>query len=214
MSQGSTPRAADALVRIGVLGGTFDPPHYAHLALAEAARVQLDLGRVLFVPVGEPPHKGTRPITASCHRAALVEAAIADHPAFFLSRADLDRPGPHFTVEMLKLIRQANPDAEVFLLIGGDSLAQLHTWWKPAGIVTHAKLAVMRRPGGRVDVERLEQAVPEMRGRVSWLDVPSLEMSSTDLRRRVGEGLPILYLVPPQVENYIRQHRLYAGEAR
>jgi nicotinate-nucleotide adenylyltransferase len=142
-----------------------------------------------------------------------VEAAIVDHPAFFLSRVDMDRPGPHYTVDMLRLVRRAYPSAELFLLLGGDSLAEMHTWWDPIGIVAHARFAVMHRPGWCIDLEGLERVVPGIRERVSWLDVPTLDISSTDLRRRVRVGLPIRYLVPPAVEECIRERRLYLGEA-
>ncbi len=194
---------------LGILGGTFDPPHYGHLALAENARVRLRLDCVLFVLAGQPPHKPERPITPARHRAALVEMAIADNPAFAISRVDLDRPGPHYTVEMLALLQRKHPQAEMFFLIGGDSLAQFLTWCDPAGIVRQARLAVMARPGYEPDLDALGQSVPGIRERLVWLDAPHLDISSSDLRRRVRAGLPLRYLVPPPVESYIRKHRLY-----
>jgi len=196
-------------MRIGVLGGTFDPPHYGHLALAETARVQLRLAQVLFVPAGEPPHKPERPITPAHHRAAMVQAAIADNPAFSLSRVDLDRPGPHYTVEMLALLRRQDPEGEWFFLMGGDSLAEFLAWRDPAGIVREARLAVMARSGWEADLEALERAVPGIQERLVWLDMPRLDISASDLRRRVRQGLPLRYLVPPAVEDYIRRHHLY-----
>jgi len=198
--------------RLGVLGGTFDPPHYGHLALAENARVQLQLERVLFVPAGSPPHKPKRPITAVSHRLAMTAAAIADHPAFTLSRLDVQRPGPHFTVDTLVLLRQAEPTATIFFLIGGDSLAQLPTWRDPIGIVRQAFLAVMARPGYQPDVTTLERTIPGLRDRLVWLDVPHLAITSTDLRRRIRQGLPVRYLLPPSVEEYIRREKLYLPE--
>jgi nicotinate-nucleotide adenylyltransferase len=195
--------------RLGVIGGTFDPPHYGHLVLAETACVQLGLDRVLFVVAGQPPHKPDRPITPSHHRAAMVEMAIADNPACVLSRVDLDRPGPHYTVEMLALLQQECPEAELFFLVGGDSLAQFLTWRDPAGIVRMARLAVMPRPGHEPDLVSLEQVLPSLRERLVWLDAPALDIAASDLRRRVREGLPIRYLVPPPVEAYICEHRLY-----
>lgn len=195
--------------KLGVLGGTFDPPHYGHLALAETARVQLGLAQVLFVPAGEPPHKPEQPITPAHHRAAMVEAAIADNPAFALSRVDLERPGPHYTVEMLARLGERYSGAELVFLMGGDSLAQFLTWRDPAGIVRQARLAVMGRPGWEPDLAELERAVPGIRERLVWLDLPYLGISGTDLRRRAREGLPLRYLVPPEVEAYIHRHRLY-----
>ncbi len=198
--------------RLGVLGGTFDPPHYGHLVLAENARVQLRLERILFVPAGSPPHKPKRPITAVPHRLAMTAAAIADHPAFVLSQLDVQRPGPHFTVDTLALLRQAEPTATIFFLIGGDSLAQLSTWRDPVGIVRQAFLAVMARPGYQPDVVALERVIPGLRDRLVWLDVPHLAITSTDLRRRIRQGLPVRYLLPPSVEEYIRRENLYLSE--
>ena len=196
---------------LGILGGTFDPPHYGHLVLAETARVQLGLDRVLFVVAGRPPHKPSRPITPDTHRVAMVEVAIADNPAFTISRVDMDRPGPHYTVETLSLLRREYPEADLFFLVGGDSLAQFLTWRDPAGILGQARLAVMPRPGYEPDLAALERALPGVGGRLAWLDAPFLDISASDLRRRVREGLPIRYLVPPSVEAYVREHCLYAA---
>ncbi len=197
------------LQSLGILGGTFDPPHYGHLALAENARVQLRLDRVLFVPAGRQPLKSGRAITPARHRAALVEAAIADNPAFAISRVDLDRPGPHYTVEMLALLRRERPEAEWFFLMGGDSLADFLAWRDPAGIAQQARLAVMARPGYEPDLEVLERAVPGLGRRLVWLDAPRLDISASDLRRRARAGLPLRYLVSPSVEGYINEHHLY-----
>jgi nicotinate-nucleotide adenylyltransferase len=199
------------ITSLGILGGTFDPPHYGHLALAENARVQLQLDRVLFVPAGQQPLKRDRHITPVHHRTAMVEAAIADNPGFSLSRVDLDRPGPHYTADTLALLQDTYPKAELFFLIGGDSLAQLAAWHDPAGIVQRARLAVMPRPGWEVDLHELEQTVPEICERLVWLDTPSLDISASDLRRRARQGLPLRYLVPPAVEAYVREHRLYGA---
>ncbi len=205
--------AADRPPRLGVIGGTFDPPHCGHLVLAEDAHVQLRLDRVLFVLAGQPPHKPGRPITPVHHRVAMVEVAIADNPAFALSRVDLDRPGPHYTVEMLALLRQEHPEAELFFLMGGDSLAEFPAWRDPAGIVRQARLAVMQRPGYEPDLAALERTVPGIRERLVWLDAPYLDIASSDLRRRARGGLPLRYLVPLPVEDYIHAHRLYRAIA-
>lgn len=197
------------ITNLGILGGTFDPPHYGHLALAENARVQLRLDRVLFVLAGQPPHKPEHPPTPLYHRTAMVQAAIADNPAFTLSRVDLDRPGPHYTVDTLTLLQQEHPGVELVFLMGGDSLAEFPHWRDPGDIARLARLAVMRRPGYEPDLEALEQAVPGLRERLLWIDAPLLALSSSDLRRRVREGLPLRYLVPPPVEAYICEHHLY-----
>lgn len=199
--------------RLGILGGTFDPPHYGHLALAENGRVQLQLDRVFFVPAGRQPFKSRRSITPAHHRAALVQAAIAENPAFVLSRVDLTRPGPHYTADMLALLRREYSQAEIFFLMGGDSLADFAAWRDPAAIVQQARLAVMARPGYEPDLEALERAVPGLRERLVWLDAPHLGVSSSDLRRRARAGLPLRYLVPPPVEDYIHEHHLYTGDA-
>jgi nicotinate-nucleotide adenylyltransferase len=198
-------------VRLGVLGGTFDPPHYGHLVLAENSRVQLGLERVFFVLAGQPPHKLRCPVASSRHRLAMVEAAVAGNPSFAVSRIDLGRPGPHYTVDMLALLGQEYPAAELFFLMGGDSLAHFITWRDPAGIARRARLAVMQRPGHAPDVETLEGVVPGIAERLAWLDVPRLDIASSDLRRRVREGLPLRYLVPPAVETYICEQRLYGA---
>lgn len=195
--------------RLGVIGGTFDPPHYGHLVLAENARVQLDLDTVLFAPAAQPPHKPEEPITPVRHRVAMVEAIVADNGALALSQVDLERPGPHFTVDMLAILGEAYPEAALYFVMGGDSLAQFLSWRDPAGIVEQAHLAVMRRPGWEADVAELEEHLPGVRERLTWLDAPYLEISGTDLRRRVREGLPIRYLVPPSVREYVLEHGLY-----
>jgi len=196
--------------RLGILGGSFDPPHYGHLALAETARVQLKLDGVLFVPAGQPPHKPEQRLSAADHRAAMVQAAIAGNPAFALCRVDLDRPGPHYTADMVPLLRKQQPDVkDWFFLMGEDALYDLPFWYKPEAVLEGASLAVMPRAGKRADLTTLIEALPQLAGHLVWLDVPPVNFAATDLRRRVREGLPLRYLVPPGVEAYIREHRLY-----
>jgi nicotinate-nucleotide adenylyltransferase len=206
-------RVATSIERLGVLGGTFDPPHYGHLSLADTARVQLRLERVLFAPAGQPPHKPKDRPSPVAQRVALLEAALADagEPAFFLSRVDLDRPGPHYTVDALTALREAYPAAQVWFLIGSDSLADLPRWRDPARIIALARLAVLARPGSAPDFDQLSAAVPHLRQRVDWLSGPPLDLSSSALRARVHQGLPLRYLVPPSVEAYVHEHGLYGG---
>lgn len=199
-------------VRFGVFGGSFDPPHYGHLALAETARVQLQLARVLFVPAGEPPHKTDVKLSPIAKRVALVQAAIADNGAFALSRVDVARPGPHYTVDMLRLLRAEFPQVtDWFLLLGEDSLHDFLSWRAPEEILDLAELAVMRRPEKPAPLEILQERLPTLERRLTWLDVPPLHLSATELRRRVREGLPLRYLVPLPVEVLIRKHQLYTG---
>jgi nicotinate-nucleotide adenylyltransferase len=204
-------KAQDA--KLGVIGGTFDPPHYGHLVLAENARVQLALSVVLFVPAGQPPHKPEGPVTPAHHRVAMVEAAIAGNPGFLLSRVDLDRPGPHYTVDMLGILSRRYPGAALFFLMGGDSLAEFISWRDPSGIVARARVAVMDRSGWETDLPSLVQEIPNILDRIVLLDAPYLQISGTELRRRVREGLPIRYLVPPAVERYVYEHGLYQDQA-
>jgi nicotinate-nucleotide adenylyltransferase len=199
--------------KLGVIGGTFDPPHYGHLVLAENARVQLALSKVLFVPAGQPPHKPEGPVTAAHHRVAMVEAAIAGSPGFRLSRVDMDRPGPHYTVDMLGILSSKYPKAALYFLMGGDSLAEFTSWRDPSGIVEMARVVVMDRSGWEADLSSLAEQVPAIQDRLALLDAPYLEISGTDLRRRVRGGLPIRYLVPPAVERYVVEHCLYLDEA-
>ncbi len=198
------------MTRYGVLGGSFDPPHYGHLALAETARIQLKLERVLFVPAGQPPHKQQNQLSLPEERAAMVKAAIADNGAFLLDRTDLDRPGPHYTTELLALLQSSHPTVtEWYFLMGEDSLRDLPTWHQPESLLERARLAVMPRPDMQADWPALELRFPELTDRIVWLDVPPVNFAATDLRRRVREGLPLRYLVPPGVETYIRQEGLY-----
>jgi nicotinate-nucleotide adenylyltransferase len=199
--------------KLGVIGGTFDPPHYGHLVLAENARVQFALDRVLFVPAGQPPHKPERPVTPAHHRVAMVEAAVAGNAAFTVSRVDLDRPGPQYTVDMLRILNRIYPGAELFFLMGGDSLAEFANWRDPSGIVEQARLAVMERPGWEANLAALAEEIPCIGDRLTLLDAPFLAISGTDLRRRVRAGLPIRYLVPPAVRRYVHEQGLYQGQA-
>lgn len=208
--------------RVGLLGGTFDPLHYGHMLLADTARVQLRLDRVLFAPAGQPPHKPEAQPSSVAHREALVKAALADagEPAFQFSRLDLDRPGPQYTVDTLTVLREACPLTELWLLIGADSLADLPKWREPAKIVALARLAVLPRPGYSPDldavanhlssVDRSSRSV-DLRQRMDWLAGPSLDVSSTELRARAHRGLPLRYLVPPAVETYVRENELYGA---
>jgi nicotinate-nucleotide adenylyltransferase len=195
--------------RIGLLGGTFDPPHIGHLVLAQEALVQLELDKVLLVPAGQPPHKVGRSISAVQDRMAMLERSIADNPIFGISRVDIDRPGPHFTVDMLSLILRNEPGSLLYFIMGADSLADLLTWHQPRRIAELAKLVVMRRPGREPDIAALAEAVPGITGRVYYIDAPLLEISSTDLQSRVRQGLPVRYLIPDRVIEYILEYDLY-----
>jgi nicotinate-nucleotide adenylyltransferase len=209
------PNPESRIERLGVLGGTFDPPHYGHLLLADTARVQLGLERVLFAPAGQPPHKPSDQPSSVTDRVALVQAALADsdEPVFRLSRVDLDRPGPHYTVDALTTLRAVYPAAEMWFLIGADSLADLSRWRDPARIIALARLAVLFRPGYEPDLGGVAAGLSlgevDLRRCIDWLAGPSLDVSSSALRERARRGLPLRYLVPPSVEVYVREHGLY-----
>jgi nicotinate-nucleotide adenylyltransferase len=190
------------------------------MLLADTARVELCLDCVLFAPAGQPPHKPETQPSPVAHRVALVKAALAaaGEPAFRISRVDLDRPGPQYTVDTLTILRETFPASELWLLVGADSLADLPKWREPARIVALARLAVLPRPGYHPDLEDVAgrlasgdhpDAISDLRQRIDWLTGPSLDVSSTGLRARARRGLPLRYLVPPAVETYVRDHELY-----
>jgi nicotinate-nucleotide adenylyltransferase len=197
---------------VGVLGGTFDPPHLGHLLLGETARQQLQLDRVLLTPVGEPPHKEASRITPLRHRLAMTELACADHPDFVVDYTDCQRPPPHHTASLLPLVQAAYPNAQLWLLIGGDSLQDLAAWHKPREVVAACRLAVLPRLGVTVDWDWLATAVPDIREKVDWLDGPSLTLSSSDARRWLADGRKLRYTLPTAVCAYIEKEGLYRGK--
>jgi len=202
-------------MRLGVFGGTFDPVHYGHLVAAEEVRYRLRLDKVLFVPAGMPPHKLDHDITPTRHRLAMLELAIASNPGFALSRVDIDRHGPCYTVDTLALLHQEyGPGTELFFLMGMDSLAEILTWKEPERLIRLAQIVVVGRPGFQADVDELDKVLPGAAERISIVDTPLMEVSSSDIRQRVREGAPIRYQVPEAVEAYIRAHRLYLDDGR
>ncbi len=200
--------------RIGVIGGTFDPIHYGHLAAAEEARVKLRLEKVIFVVAGLPPHKMDEEVTPVEDRLAMVGLGIASNPYFEISRVDVDRPGPSYTVDTISILReQSGGEAEFFFVMGLDSLVELPSWHEPHRLIQLCRLIAVKRPGFQVDLARLEASVPGISARLEIIDMPEVDISSTDLQRRVREGLPIKYQVPDKVERYIEEHRVYRRSA-
>ena len=195
---------------IGLFGGTFDPPHVGHLILADDARAQLGLDRLLWVLTPDPPHKQGQPITPLEHRLAMVERAIAGDPGFELSRLELDRPGPHYAHDTVRLALDRNPGSQVVYLMGGDSLHDLPTWHRPADLLAACTaLGVMRRPGDRVDLAGLERVLPGISSRVRFVDAPLIDIASHEIRGRAAAGLPYRYFLPDDVYDYVRDHALY-----
>lgn len=203
-----------ALMRLGILGGTFDPIHHGHLLAAQEAHYQLCLDRVLFVPAGSPHHKPEQPVTAPHHRLRMIELAIAGKVHFGISQVDLDRPAPCYTLDTLRLLRaEIGTGIEFLFLIGSDSLADIRNWHRPSQILELCDLAVVRRPGFGFDLKALEAQIPGLTEHLHWIQMPLLEISSSNLRQRVKSGKPISYLVPGAVERYIEEQRLYGPVA-
>lgn len=194
----------------GVLGGTFDPPHYGHLALAESAQTALGLTRVLWVVTAQPPHKPARAHTPVEIRLEMVTAAIAGIQSFEVSRADIDRPPPHYALGTLRWLAQQQPGGRFAYLIGSDSLRDLPTWHAPREFVAACQvLGVLRRPGAVVDLRDLEEAIPGLRRKLRFVDAPRLAVSGADIRQRVREGAPFDHLLPGGVAEIIRREHLY-----
>lgn len=200
-------------MRLGLLGGTFDPPHYGHLLAAQEVAWRLDLDRVLFLPARQNPLKLGDPMTAAEHRCQMVELAIADNPRFELSRLDLDRPPPSYTIDLLRGLRQTGPpQLELFFLAGADILPELPKWHAPLEILRLATLVVVNRPGApdpRASLASVERRLPGARERITVVAIPGVAISSTDLRARLRAGQPIRYLTPPSVEALIYDAGLY-----
>lgn len=210
-------KAFTDLRRIGLLGGTFDPIHIGHLAIAENVRAELNLEVMVFIPAGLPPHKLERMNTAAHHRLAMLKLAIASNPHFTYSRVELDRPGPSYLVDTLHILRQQwGQEVELYFLMGWDSLQELHRWYDPQGILAQLNsIVAVGRPGYTDKIEynrELEARLPGITQRLTVVDTPRLEISSSDLRRRVAQGRPIKYLVPESVEQYIIEQQLYRNE--
>jgi len=197
-------------LRLGILGGTFDPIHLGHLIIAQEAAAALALDRVLFLPAGRQPLKQDQATTPAAQRVAMIRAAISDNPLFALSQADLDQPGLSYTVDTLDRLRAAwGPEAQFWFIVGADALANLRAWRDPAGILARTRLAVAPRPGVTVPWPALEAALPRLRSQTDALPAPPIAVSSSDLRARVAAGRPIRYLVPDSVVAYIAAQGLY-----
>lgn len=196
-------------MKIGVLGGTFDPVHIGHLLLGECAREELGLESVLFVPAGQPWRKAGREVSPAKHRLAMLRLALADNAAFRVSTVELERAGPSYTAETLETLRQQHPEAQLFLVLGEDALADLPHWHDPARILDLATVAVAARSGAGPNLRLAEALLPGLVAKVVWLRMPIVEINASGIRERVRLGLSIRYRVLPAVEAYIREHRLY-----
>jgi nicotinate-nucleotide adenylyltransferase len=201
--------------RIGLFGGTFDPPHVGHLALAEWARTRLGLERVVFMPAGIPPHKLRRGLSPVRHRVAMTRLAVRGNHAFTVSTLEARRAGPSFTVDTLAAIARLHPGSRLYLLMGADSLDDFSTWHEPKRILELATLVVARRKGAGAAARPGARASGSGRlpGKVLWLDNPPLEVSSSALRAELRAHRSVRYLVAEAVERYSTRHRLYRRKA-
>lgn len=196
--------------RIGLFGGTFDPPHIGHLVLAAEAVSQFKLDTLLWVLTPDPPHKQGNNITPLEHRLSMLQSVIDHNPVFQLSRLEIDRPGPHYTLDTVRALAREEKDAEIFLLIGGDSLKDLPTWRFSADLVAEvSKIGVMRRPDESTDLGELESQIPGVTKKVQFLNALVQSISSSEIRRRVSAGEMYRYYLAPAVYEYIETHQLY-----
>lgn len=200
------------MTRLGLLGGTFDPPHYGHLIAAQQVAWRLQLDRVLFLPARQNPLK--RSETSSVEdRCEMVALAIDDDPRFELSRLDLDRPPPSYSADLLRAL--ASPGRDLLFIVGADIVRELPKWREPDEILRLARLVVVNRPGAPdPQLEKLVASFPATRGRVDCVRIPGVDISSSEIRKRVRAGEPIRYLTPPAVERYIAARQLYRWATR
>lgn len=197
-----------ANMRIGILGGTFDPIHLGHLIIASHAADELELDRILLVPAHIPPHKESLTVSNSKDRVAMVQRAIQGDDRLVLSDHDLRQDAPSYTSELVARLSDEYPEADLHFIAGSDSLRDFPTWHDPARILRHVELAIATRPGIEVTAQILD-AIPNLRARTKVFESPLVEISSTAIRDRVGAGHSIRYLVPASVEAYVHQRGLY-----
>jgi nicotinate-nucleotide adenylyltransferase len=190
-------------VKIGLMGGTFDPPHIGHLILAQLAQEQLKLDKVLFIPAGDPWRKADRAVTPAMHRLAMARLAIADNAAFEVDDCEVTREGATYTVDTLRLLRERRPSDELVLILGGDALADIPRWKDPAALPELAIIAVAPRRGTELP------PLPFEASRVLHIDMPGVDVSSTELRQRAWQGESLRYFVPDTVVAYIEANGLY-----
>lgn len=198
--------------RLGVMGGSFDPIHYAHLLVAEQVREHLHLSHVVFVPAASPPHKVDRTLAPAEDRYLMTVLATADHPHFSVSRVELDRPGPSYTLHTVRALKALLPDgAEVFLIVGADMVLALDSWHQPDALLDEAQVAAVPRPGFALQ-QLFQRLGPERAARITIVPVPALDISATVIRERLAAGGSARYLCPPPVLDYIAKRGLYRAE--
>ena len=198
------------MARIGIFGGTFDPPHLGHLILASEVRYQLNLDRLLWVLTPRPPHKPGLRITPLHLRLEMLQAALADSPEFELSTVEIDRPPPHYAVDTVRLLRRDYPDDRLIYLMGGDSLRALPSWHAPSIFLASLDgIGVMRRPEDRIDMQEIDRLLPGLVEKTRVVRAPLLDIASRDIRERVQAGAPYRFYLHPGVYAVIKSEGLY-----
>ena len=198
--------------KVGIMGGTFDPIHFGHLVTAEAARTQFQLDKVIFTPTGKPPHKKGYSVTPAEHRYLMTMLAINDNPFFEISRMEIDRPGLTYTVDTLEsFYKELGEDVKLFFISGADAVLDILTWKDVDRVLSYCTFIAATRPGYPMD--KLNEKISELKRMYGWevnpMKVTGMDISSTDIRRRVREGLSVRYLLPKSVETYIQKNNLY-----
>ena len=206
MANADTPRR-----RVGVMGGTFDPIHHGHLVAASEVQAWFDLDEVVFVPAGEPWQKSERQVSAAEHRYLMTVVATASNPRFEVSRVDIDRDGPTYTIDTLRELSAAMPDADLYFITGADAMAAILTWRDPEELFALAHFVGCTRPGHELNPKTLEGLPGD---RITLVEIPALAISSTECRNRVEQDEPVWYLVPDGVVQYIAKHDLYRKQER
>lgn len=195
--------------RVGVFGGTFDPIHLGHLIAAEDARERLGLDEVLFIPAGQPWFKAGAAVSAAQHRLAMARLAVKGNPRFRVSDIEIRRPGPSYTIDTLEALAAERPGAELYVLLGLDALREMRRWRDPGRVFAMARVVGMARPGASLDFAELDAAAPDAVHRALIVDGPRVDISGTDIRRRIAAGLSVRYRLPSDVADYARRHGLY-----
>lgn len=198
--------------RIGILGGSFNPIHYGHLIAATEVVEQMGLDRIVFIPSARPPHKEHSDLESEAHRYIMTRMAIASQPIFEASRIEMNRPGLSYTVDTIRYLKHQDPESDFYFIMGADALALIGSWKDPEGIAELcAAIVAVSRPGSHSDFVPGDQldVGPSFISKLRYLDIPGVDISSTDIRRRIREGRSISYLVPQEVESYIHNKRLY-----
>ena len=198
--------------RLGIYGGTFDPIHYGHLLLADRCREELQLDEVWFIPAGVSPHKVGKPLSPGKARVQMVEFAVSGFPEFRVSKIELERTGPSYTVQTLEQLRAADPSRELFLLMGADSVAEFASWREPQRILELAHVVAVNRAGEQPDLSNVAPLCQAVGRSIRVVEMPAVDFAASDIRARVAAGRSIRFLTPRPVEMYIRANRLYQGD--